>query len=194
MPEGNSVVVDGKRHQIYYFTGKVLASQKQKETQVHSQSYGTQNNPQVSVSSTTVDHHEFFLVDSAGKERSFKTVDFDFPCRDGQTLTVVWAIQEGAKDGPFIEVRNHNTGETHVNDFKQVSLWLKKPAWMVWGSALGGMVLLWIFTLYFTGLLWVIAPPLYFRYRARAAAKSLIASDGIRQLDSQLAQVKPAAA
>lgn len=194
MPEGTSVVVDGKRHQIYYFTGKVLASQKQKETQVHSQSYGTQNNPQVSVSSTTVDHHEFFLADSTGKERSFKMVDFDFPCREGQTLTVVWSVQEGAKDGPFVEVHNHNTGETHLNDVKQVALWLKKPGWMIWGSALGGMILLWILSFYFTGLLWVLAPPLYFRYRARAAAKSLIASDGVRQLDSQLAQVKPVAA
>ena len=194
MPEGTSVLVDGKRHQIYYFTGKVLSSQKQKETRVHSQSVGTQGNPQVSVSSTTVDHHEFFLADATGTERSFKMVDFDFPCREGQMLTVVWAIQEGAQEGPFIEVHNHNTGSTHVNDFKQVALWLKKPGWMIWGSALGGMVLLWILTFYFTGLLWVIAPPLYFRHRARQAAKSLIASDGVRQLDTQLAQVKAVAA
>ena len=37
MPEGAKVVVpDGRRCQLYYFTGKVLSSQKQKETQISS--------------------------------------------------------------------------------------------------------------------------------------------------------------
>ena len=228
MPEGTSVMVDGKRCQLHYFTGKVLSSQKQKETQVHSQSYGTQNTPQVHVSSTTVDHHELFLADSTGKERAFKMVDFDFPragqaaqpaeigrasherrevachtgarqeqvepCRDGQTITIVWGVPENSPDGPYIKVHNHNTGTSHVNDFKQVSLWFKKPWWMIWGAALGGMIVLMTLSFYITGMLWLLAPPLYFRYRSRQAAKSLIASDGVRQLDTQLASVKPVAA
>jgi hypothetical protein len=194
MPEGTSVIVDGKRCQLHYFTGKVLSSQKQKETQVHSQSYGTQNAPQVHVSSTTVDHHELFLADSTGKERAFKMVNFDFPCRDGQTLSIVWGIPEGSPDGPFIKVHNHNTGESHVNGVKQVSLWFKKPWWMIWGAALGGAIVLWIIGFFITGFLWLFVPPLYFLWRSRQAAKSLIASDGVRQLDGQLGSVKPVAA
>lgn len=35
-----------------------------------------------------MDHHEFFLQDSEGREKSFKTVNWDFPCRDGHVLSV----------------------------------------------------------------------------------------------------------
>jgi hypothetical protein len=194
MPEGNSVVADGIRCQIYYFTGKVLSSQKQKETRVSSQNYGTGNQAQVHVSSTTVDHHEFFMVDSAGKERSFKTVNFDFPCREGNTLTVVWAIAEGKNEGPFLEVHNHNTGERHVNSVSQIASWFSKPAWMVWGLAFGAFLLVGLIISWVLAFVALIGIPLYFNFRAKKAAKELLASDGLRQLDSELAQVKPVAA
>jgi hypothetical protein len=189
MPEGNSVVADGIRCQIYYFTGKVLSSQKQKETRVSSQNYGTGNQAQVHVSSTTVDHHEFFMVDSAGKERSFKTVNFDFPCREGNTLTVVWAIAEGKNEGPFLEVYNHSTGERNVNSVGQIASWFAKKASLVWGLALGGFVVF-LFIFWVLSFVALIGVPLYFNYRAKKAAKELLGSDGLRQLDSQLAQVK----
>jgi hypothetical protein len=37
-------------------------------------------------------------------------------------------------------------------------------------------------------------PPIYFHLRANKAAKTLIACDGLRQLDAELAQVKAVAA
>jgi hypothetical protein len=190
MPEGNSVVADGIRCQIYYFTGKVLSSNKQKETRVHSQTVGAGNTAQTHVGSTTVDHHEFFMVDASGKERSFKTVNFDFPCREGNTLTVVWAIAEGKNEGPFLEVHNHNTGERHVNSVNQIASWFAKSAKVVWGLALGGFVVF-LFIFWVLSFVALIGVPLYFNFRAKKAAKELLASDGLRQLDTQLAQVKP---
>jgi hypothetical protein len=193
MPQGPSVVVDGKRYQIHYFTGRVLSSQKQKETQVSSRTLGTQANSQVHVTSTTVDHHEFFLVDEAGKERSFKMVNFDFPCREGQTLSVVWAIAEDAESGPYVQVRNHSTDELHQEQPNEIASWFKKPGWMIWGSTAAlvlvvGAVINWIL-----GMFAILGPPLYFRSRSRKAAKTLLASDALRQLDSELAR-KPAVA
>lgn len=193
MSEGASVVVDDKPCRFYYFTGKVTSSNKQKETRIHSQQGGTVNNPTVHVSSSTVDHHEFFLIDAAGQERAFKMVDFDFPCREGQTLTVVWVIPEGVQEGPYLEVHNHNTGERHVIEPKRISYIFKKPWWMVWGIAIGAGIVL----SFLSGLLGFIAfigVPIYFYMRASKAAKTLIASDGLRQLDAQLAQVKAVAA
>ena len=189
MPEGSTVVVDGKPSKLYYFTGRVLSSQKQKETQVHSQSYGTQHNPQVSVSSTTVDHHEFFLADSAGKERAFKMVDFDFPCREGNTLSVVWVIPEAKTDGPYIEVHNHSTGERHLIEPKRIATWFRKPMWMIWAIAIGGAIVIGLMNGFF-GLIAFVVPFVYFTWRARNAAKELLASNELRELDSQLTQVK----
>ena len=193
MPNGPTVVVDGKTCQLHYFTGKVLSSTKQKETQIHSRSYGTQANSQVHVGSTTVDHHEFFLADSAGKESAFKMVDFDFPCREGNTLSVVWAIPEGQQSGPYVEVRNHNTGERHLIDPKRIATWFRKPMWMIWGIALGAAIVL-VFISGWLALLAFFAPFIYFHFRARSAAKALLVSSELRQLDSQLEQVKPVAA
>ena len=132
-------------------------------------------------------------MDAAGKERAFKMVNFDFPCREGQTMTVIWVIPEGAEEGPYVEVHNHNTGERHVIEPKRISYLFKKPWWMVWGMGLGAAIVL----SFFSGFLAFIAffvPPIYFYMRANKAAKTLIACDGLRQLDAELAQVKAVAA
>ena len=201
MPEGPKVVVpDGRRCQLYYFTGKVMSSQKQKETQISSGSqYNTGTGQTVAtVSSRTVDHHEFFLADSAGAERAFKTVNFDFPCRQGQTLSVMWTIAEGKNEGPFLAVRNHTTGERHDASQASVAEWMKEPySWAVIGIALAIAIVL---SLISGGLafLFVVGIAIYGwwrkRSRANSAAKELLNGAGLRQLDSQLAPLKAFAA
>lgn len=191
--QGPTVDVDGTKTVLWYFTGKVLSSKKQKETQVSSQSYGTQNNPQVHVSSTTVDHHEMFLVDDKGKEESFQMVDFDFPCREGQTLTVVWAVPEGAGRGPFIHVRNHNTEESSQIAPNSIADIFRKPGWMVWGGGVGLMIV----TIPILGPFCIFAILIsffYFRWRSQKAAKDLLGSKDLTLLDAELARVKPMAA
>jgi len=196
MPQGPTLMVDGKRTTIHYFTGKVLSSQKQKETKIHSNtSYVGQNNQAVtSVSSTTVDHHEFFLADSAGTERAFKTIDFDIPCREGNTMTVMWAVPEDSKEGPYIELRNHNTGEHTTVEPKRVASYWRKPWWMIWGSMLGVFIVLTVIINFFIGAIALFVPFFYFRWRANNAVKTMFGSNEFRQLDSQVAQVKPLAA
>jgi hypothetical protein len=191
--QGPTVNVDGKPTVLWYFTGKVLSSHKQKETQVSSQSYGTQGNPQVHVSSTTVDHHEFFLVDDGGKEESFKMIDFDFPCRQGQTLSVVWGIPQGAGAGPYLHVRNHNTEEAHQIDANSIAITFRKPGWMIWGSGLG-LVIVTSPVLGPACMLMIFVPFFYFRWRSRKAAKGLLTGKELTQLDSELARIKPMAA
>jgi hypothetical protein len=201
MPEGlKTAVPDGRNCQLYYFTGKVLSSKKQKETQISSNTqYQSFNNQSVtSVSSRTVDHHEFFLADKDGKERAFKTVDFDFPCREGQTMSVMWTIAEGKNEGPFLAVRNHNTGERHDASWSSVAAWMEEPySWAVIGIAAAIIVVL-FFISGGLGFLALIGLPIYGwwrkKSRAKAAAKSLLGSSALQQLDSQLAPLKPFAA
>ncbi len=191
--QGATVNVDGKPTVLWYFTGKVLSSQKQKETQISSQSYGTQGNSQVHVSSSTVDHHEFFLADESGKEESFKMIDFDFPCRQGQTMSVVWGVPEGAGSGPFLHVRNHNTEESHQINPNYIATTFRKPGWMIWGSGLG-LVIVTSPVLGPACMLTIFIPFFYFRWRSRKAAKGLLASKELTQLDGELARIKPMAA
>jgi len=200
MPEGSKTTVpDGRSCQLYYFTGKVLSSKKQKETQISSTTqYHGNNQATSSVSSRTVDHHEFFLADKDGKERAFKTVDFDFPCREGQTISVMWTIAEGKNEGPFLAVRNHNTGERHDASQASVAAWMEEPySWGVIGIAIAIIVVLFIIsgTL---GFLALIGLPVYGwwrkKSRAKAAAKSLLGGSALQGLDQQLAPLKALAA
>jgi len=199
MPEGPKIAVpDGRHCQLYYFTGKVLSSNKQKETKINSNTQFHNNQAYTSVSSRTVDHHEFFLADNAGKERAFKTVDFDFPCREGQTISVMWTIAEGKNEGPFLAVRNHNTGERHDASQASVAAWMEEPySWGVIGVAVAIIVVLFIVsgTL---GFLALIGLPIYGwwrkKSRATAAAKSLLGGSALQGLDQQLAPLKAFAA
>src|SRR6185369_12487467 len=181
-------------------TGKVLSSKKQKETQISSGSQYNAGTGQTvaTVSSRTVDHHEFFLADSAGTERAFKTVNFDFPCREGQTMSVMWTIAEGKNEGPFLAVRNHNTGERHDATQASVAAWMEEPySWGVIGVAVAIIVVLFIVsgTL---GFLALIGLPIYGwwrkKSRATAAAKSLLGGSALQGLDQQLAPLKAFAA
>lgn len=170
MPQGSSVSLVGKKCNLHYFTGKVISTKKDKETQISSQSYGTQGNPQVHVSSTTVDHHEFFLRDEDGKERSFQLVNLDFPCREEQTVSVIWTIPEGEDFGPYIHVRNHNTVEYHQIHQNEIAYIYKKPWWMVWGScAVVSIALIPILGPVF--MFRVLPPYFYFRYGSRQSAR-----------------------
>lgn len=191
MPEGPSIVVGGKRCQFHYFTGKVMSSQKQKETVVSSQTYGTQNNPQVSVSSTTVDHHEFFLMDDSGKEQSFKTVNLDFPCREGNIASVIWVIPEGAREGPYVEVCNHNTGERNVIDPKRIAFLFRQSRWLKWGIGVGAWIVLSFLEWYILGFAALLAPFVYDYITSRKNARALLSSDAMRTLDEQLSRVRP---
>jgi len=193
MPQGPSVTVDGKGFDLHYFTGKVISTRKDKETVVSSRTLGTQNNPQVQISSTTHDHHEFFLQDETGKEQSFKTVDLDFPCREGQTVSVIWAIPKGTDFGPYIHVRNHNTEEYRQIGNVDIASHFKKPWWMVWGSGVGLSIVL-IPILGPVSMFGLLPPFFYFRWRSRKSAKQFLASSELMGLDRQLAEVRPLAA
>jgi hypothetical protein len=194
MTAGPSVNVDGKNVQLHYFTGKVMSSNKQKETKVSSMTSGQGVNRQTHVSSTTVDHHEFFLADAEGNEESFKLVNFDFPCREGHTLSVMWAIPDGKEGGPVFHVRNHNTSERHQIPAKQISDNFKKPWWMVWGSmAATWLVIGWLIDP-ILGMFCILIPFFYFRWRSRKAAKTMMAGPEVQNLDSGFVQIKPLAA
>jgi hypothetical protein len=192
MPEAGSVVVDGKRVTIHYQTGRVTATRKQKETQISSNVQYHGNQAVTSTSSSTVDHHELFIVDSTGKEHAFNIVNMDFPVREGNTVSVVWIIPEGAQRGPFVQVLNHSTGDsTYVATKSLVPLFFKKA--MMWGATIGG-TLLGFLIFWPLGFVMMIGPFIYFGRRATNAIKGMFQTREYTELQSQLAQVKPAPA
>ena len=192
MAEAGAVNIDGTRTVIHYQTGVVTATRKQKETQIHSSTQFHGNQAVTSTSSSTVDHHELFLRDASGQEAAYNLIDLDVPVREGNTVTVVWVMPENAKSGPYVQVRNHNTGDSNQIEAKRLLPWFfkKKLMWMITiGGAIVGFIISWVI-----GLVMLFAPYLYFKYRTLKAINGLFASREYTQLQAQLAQVKPAAA
>lgn len=208
MNQGTAIEANGRRFQLCHFTGRVTATRKQKEMKVKgsgggSSGYGAyQTTSAVSITSQTIDHHELFLLNQAGEERSFHIVDFDFPCREGQTLSVVWIVPEGATEGPVVQVRNHNARETYFADRRHILPLARIPLRLMSFVKLAGMlVLLWMGTavadgsLFFAwllsggGLLWL-ASALFRRWKAK---EQIIATlkEAVTQLDGRLSGVEP---
>jgi hypothetical protein len=192
MTEGPSVVIDGKHWQLHHFTGKVMATRKQKEGRVSGFATAPAN---VVVTSTTVDHHELFLLNEHGIEKSFRFVNFDFPCREGHLISVVWATSPDAQDSPPIAARNHNTDELHLAQAKRIGVTAGKSfgfqagvivAAMIVGTfVLGAFATLLLMPFIIVGLLY------YFRKQGRMVAERLLASDAFQSLDANLKRLKP---
>jgi hypothetical protein len=188
MAEDATAVVDGKKVYLYSYTGKVLSSKKDKETVISSQTMGTGNNRQTAVSSTTIEHHEIFMVDADGKERSVQLQDFDFPLREGNTLSLIWFIKEGDERGPYIHARNHSTDEVTQIYENNIADTFRKPWWMILAVA----AVLGFATMMFLGplaLFMILVSFFYFRHRSRKAAKAFLKGPEIAQIDARLAKI-----
>jgi hypothetical protein len=117
--------------------------------------------------------------------------DLDFPCREGQTVSVIWAIPDGAIEGPYVSALNHNTKDKVVVAPNRIAYAWAKPQWMLLGGAAAALIVVGAVVNWFVGIVAALAPPFYFTWRSRNAAKSLIASPELGTLDRQLAAVAP---
>lgn len=189
MAQAGTVDVDKKRVVINYHTGVVTATRKQKETQIHSNTQYQGNQAVTSTSSSTVDHHELFIVDSSGRERAFNLIDMDIAVREGNTVTVVWVVPTDAEVGPHIQVYNHNTADSTRVEPSRLLSWFfnKKLMWLATiVGAIVGFAVFWPI-----GLIMLFAPYVYLKRRTINAIKGIFASREFADLQTQLAQVKP---
>jgi len=115
-----TIQTSGKQYNLYWSFGKVEGgASKNMETRVHGSGGGSNgygSTAPVNISSTTTIHDQFFLKDKTGKESSFQLQDFNVACREGNELSVIWAIKKGGKTGPYIVVHNRTTSDTFFQE------------------------------------------------------------------------------
>jgi len=121
-----ALMASGKEYTLYHTTGKVLTSSKNLATTVSATGGG---NSQINVRSTTTVHDQIFLMDDTGKEHSFQLQDFDVACREGNEVTVVWAVQKGKKSGDYIAATNHTTNQNFFNIGALRRMY--RPSWLI---------------------------------------------------------------
>ncbi|MFT3824520.1 MAG: hypothetical protein QM731_11390 [Chitinophagaceae bacterium] len=136
----------GKQHTLHHINGKVMQSGKNMETIVSGgggggYSYkGTGGSAPVSISSRTVVHDQLFLVDETGKEHAFQLQDFNVAAREGNDLTVIWAIKQGKDSGPYIVVHNKTVGQTFYNDSSLNKVFF----YPIWYPLLATLLIFWL--------------------------------------------------
>lgn len=105
----DTIKAGGKKYHLHTETGKVVNSSKTTSTSVS----GGGN---YAVNSFSTINDQIFLVDKTGKEHSLQLTDFDVACREGNVLTVIWAIPKGKDRGQYVALRNHTTEQTFFGD------------------------------------------------------------------------------
>jgi hypothetical protein len=111
------ITVAGKALTVSWFTGVVVSASKNTETRVsggggggYADQHGGYRQP-VTISSTTIVHDRFALVDANGDERAFHLTGFDAALRDSNMVTVFGALPRGATSGgAYVALYNHTNG------------------------------------------------------------------------------------
>ncbi len=127
-------------YNLYWVTGKVVGQGKYATTTVSGGGGGGAYS-RVTISSSTTIHNDIFLVDSNGKEHSFQLSNFNIACREGNQLTVIWAIRKGKTQGKYIIAINHTTSQ-QVFDSPAI-----EKMFVSWSGCL--FIILWFCVLYF---------------------------------------------
>jgi hypothetical protein len=122
------------RHTVHFYatTGTVLECTKRSETHVSGSGgggvtyngYGSNSN--VRISSTTSVHDDLHLKTAVG-EQAFQLVNFNLAVRKDNRVTVLHAVRDGKKTGPYVAVVNHSNGQV----FSKLDALapLCRPAW-----------------------------------------------------------------
>lgn len=141
-----TITTAGKTYNLYWTYGTVEESGKNMETQVSGgggggATYGGYGgNTPVHISSKTVIHDQIFLVDEEGFEHSFQLQDMNIACRKGNKLSVIWAIQQGKKKGPYIMAYNHTTGKVFNDEKEQIKMFRRNGPLILLAIVLAGFM------------------------------------------------------
>ncbi len=131
-----TITANGKTFDLYWITGKVMNAGKNMETRVHGGGgggftyQGTGGSAPVTISSTTVIHDQIFLEDAQGQEHAFQLQNFNVACREGNALSIIWAIRKGKSKGPYIVVYNRTTSQAYFNN-SELNRMFRYPVWYV---------------------------------------------------------------
>jgi len=107
--------INNKDWGLNYFTGTVVQEKKWTETKI---SGGGQTNGPIpdEIRTKNTRYDQIILKNTDGKERSFEFQEMDIACREGNVVTVIWAIPKGKDKGDYILVYNHQSDNYFWND------------------------------------------------------------------------------
>ena len=109
----SAVSIHGKTYAIYYFHGKVLSHEKQREVQVHStggykSSRYEDGVAPVKVHSKTIVHDRFFVLENSGQEHAINLKNWNLSLRDDHYIQMIWVVEPDTTESSYVAINNHN--------------------------------------------------------------------------------------
>lgn len=110
----SEIIIHNKSYRFYSFVGEVTETSRQRETLVSGYGgggatyNGTEATAPVNITSRTIVHDEFFLVNEQGEEEHFHLQNWTLPTRVGHKLQMIWIIPPKQQKGPTVLMNNKN--------------------------------------------------------------------------------------
>lgn len=167
------VMIHNKLYEFEDFCGQVVEASRQRETLVSGHGGGgatwdgTGATAPINISSKTIVHDEFFLVNEEGKEMDFHLTDWELPVRTGHEIQMIWIYPPKSKTGWYVLMHNLNLEKVECRNAKLDELSRQHHSLIKWGGWAGVFVLAWLVNSGLICLLGLIAVYIFYRIKAK---------------------------
>lgn len=166
------VFIHNKAYVFCAFEGNVVEASRQRETLVSGYGGGgatydgTGATAPINISSTTIVHDEFFLLDEHGEEEHFHLQNWTMPTRTGHHLQMMWIIPPKKTRGPYVVMNNKNLRQVEWANGQIIDMAKDHYRYIKWS----GLALAIVFGVMFKSfwLLVIVAVGSYIFYRKKA--------------------------
>lgn len=172
-------IIDQRKYTFCSFDGRVAEASRQRETIVSSSGSGQINRDftgkiasidPVHISSQTIVHDEFFLLDEeTGEERYVHLQNWQLNCRVGHHVQILWIVAPKQEWGPYICLYNKKLQESEWQNAQILAMLKAQYKMLKWGGVAAALILgvmlksLWIF------LVILIGSYLFYSHKAKSA-------------------------
>lgn len=173
-------------HRIYTFCafdGRVAEASRQRETLVSSSGSGQVNRDftgkistidPVHISSQTIVHDEFFLLDEeTGEERYVHLQNWQLNSRVGHHVQIFWIVAPKQTWGAYIGVYNKNLQESEWKDAQILAMLKNQYKMLKWGGVVSAVVLGIVFKSFWLFLFILIGSYWFYQHKANTAQKEV---------------------
>lgn len=166
------LMIHNKLYRFCSFHGDVAETSRQRETLVSGYGGGgatydgTGATAPVNITSRTIVHDEFFLVNEQGEEEHFHLQNWTLPTRVGHTVQMIWIVPPNKNQGPYAVMNNKNLRQSEWADGKIQELAKNHYSMIKWGGLIGAFILAVMFKSFW--LLLIVAIGSYVVYRKKA--------------------------
>lgn len=165
------LMIHNKLYRFCSFHGDVAETSRQRETLVSGYGGGgatydgTGATAPVNITSRTIVHDEFFLVNEQGEEEHFHLQNWTLPTRVGHKLQMIWIIPPKQQKGPTVLMNNKNLRQSERADGRIQELAKNHYSHIKWGGLIAAFILPTIFKTMW--LFFIIAIGSYIFYRKK---------------------------